>query len=148
MSKQCSSRAGFSAFSRHPRCCRCDLFVFVAAYERLPDLHDLFERLCRGRVAIGNSGSGRVDLDNRLNRDRVDREAIGYGSNRGRVDRVLIVFFFFFFFYPTKLDLYTIVFDQLDRYSTNTRSFSDGFSSAWLLDLYSNFFFNMSKIFG
>ena len=40
------------------------------------------------------SGSGRVDLDNTLNRDRVDREAIGYGSNRGRVDRVLIGIFF------------------------------------------------------
>ena len=62
MIKICSSRADFSAFSRHPRCCRCDLLVFVAAYERLPDLHDLFEgscrgrvRSCRGRVAIGNS---------------------------------------------------------------------------------------------
>ena len=50
MIKTCSSRAGFSAFSRHPRCCRCDLFVFVAAYERLPDLHDLFEGSCRGQV--------------------------------------------------------------------------------------------------
>ena len=48
MIKKCSSRAGFSAFSRHPRCCRCDLFVFVAAYERLPDLHDLL----KDRVAV------------------------------------------------------------------------------------------------
>ena len=47
------------------------------------------------------------DPNNRLNRDRVDREAIGYGSNRGRVDRVLIGKFFFI---PTKLGLYTIVF--------------------------------------
>ena len=55
MIKKCSSKAGFSAFSRHPRCCRCDLFVFAAAYERLLDLHDLFEGSGRGRVAIGNS---------------------------------------------------------------------------------------------
>ena len=48
MIKKCSSRAGCSAFSRHPRCCRCDLFVFVAAYERSQDLHDLFE----DRVAV------------------------------------------------------------------------------------------------
>ena len=75
--------------------------MFVAAYERLPDLYDLFEGLGCGRVAIGNSiekrsGSGRVDLDNRLNRDHLDREAIGYGSNRGRVGRVLIGNFFFY----------------------------------------------------
>ena len=37
--------------------------------------------------------------------------------------------------------------DQLDLGSPNTRSFPDGFSSAWLLDLYSNFL-DMSKIFG
>ena len=77
MTKSCRSRFGFSAFSRHPRC-RCDLFMFVAAYERLPDLHDLFEGSCRVRVRSckvekrsgTRSSSGRVDLDNRLNRDR------------------------------------------------------------------------------
>ena len=37
--------------------------------------------------------------------------------------------------------------DQLDLYSSNTRSLPDVFSSAWLLGLYSNFL-DMSKIFG
>jgi len=55
-----------------------------------------------GRVAIEcsrvvieqRSGSSRVDLDNRSNRHRVDREVIGYRSSRGRVNQVLIGKFF------------------------------------------------------
>ena len=63
MIKKCSSRFGFSAFSRHPGCCRCDLFVLVATYERLPDLHDLFEGSCRCRVRARVRSSSDRELD-------------------------------------------------------------------------------------
>ena len=68
----------------------------------------------------------------------------------GQIEVKLIGYWSEFFFNPTKLDRYTIIKNvphQLDLYSTNTQSLLDGFSSTWLLDLYSNFL-NMSKIFG
>ena len=116
--KKCSSRAGFSAFSRYPWCCRCDLFVFVAAYERLPDLHDLFEGSCRGRVRSCKfekrsgtwSSSDRVADELIWTTDWIGIAMIGKRSGMGRIEVELIGYWSAFFFIPTKLDLYTIVF--------------------------------------
>ena len=80
--------------------------------------------------------------------DRPCRTGVmGYWSNRGRVDLVK----FHNFFHPNQTrslhDRKKWFPNQLDLYSINTRSLPNGFSSAWLLDLYSNVF-DMSKIFG
>ena len=62
-------------------------------------------------------------MDNRLNRDRVNREAIGYGLNRGRVDRVLIGNFF----YP---DQTRSLHDRFPINSTATQPIPDHFPMA------------------
>ena len=80
--------------------------------------------------------------------DRPGRTGImGYWSNRGRVDRVMIGIFFFI---PTKLDLYTIV----KTVSRSTRPLFNQYpiTSRWLLKrlAYRSLleFLDMSKIFG
>ena len=43
-----------------------------------------------GRLQRVSLRSGHVDLDNRSNRDLVDREPVGFYPKRGRTDQVLI----------------------------------------------------------
>ena len=61
----------------------------------------------------------------------------------GRIEVELIGYWSVIFFYTDQTislhDRKKMFSDQLDLYSTNTRSLPDGFLSAWLLDLYSNF---------
>ena len=87
-----------------------------------------------GRVEIGKrsctdhcqSDSNRVGLDNRRNRDRVDREVIGYQSRISRDDRVPIGTKKYS---PTPHDLHTIASRSTrslpDLYTIDTRSLPD-----------------------
>ena len=129
MIKKCSSRAGISAFSWHPGCCRCELFLFVASYEICTTfLKDRVAVECARVRSSSDREHDRVAVELIWTTDWIGIALIGKRSGMGRIEVELIGYWsVFFFFYP---DQTRSLHDRFPVISTATQPKPDHFPMA------------------